>query len=710
MAGTMCPRANMGMSPGLQRVVSRRWLDIVMEPPATRAEWVSSTVPPGYATSALNNPEFINPGDNVSSVILQKAKLQMTKAGAVIAYTIYSFISGFRFNIAEAKRSGLPFIVAPIFPNSFFWLASYRFWIPLIKSLPRTWWERWLDLVTPDDVSRRRYRVFANESDTFFIVSSGARCLMTADAECIHQITTRQTDFPKPIEMYEVLRQFGENVISAEGAVWRMHRKVTSSAFNERNAALVFRESIRQAQSLVNTWTGRGDADGPTIYSVERDTLRLSLYIISYVGFGVRLSWPGEALPPGADAQALKYGSSQLPAGHKMSLMESTEVLMENIRLLLAVPKWILKLIPSDKTRKAVLAYEEYTKYMDEMLDEKIDEARKGDHAGEGMDFMGALVRAKHTSDEKKAGSGGGGSSVETSLTREDILGNAFVLLIAGHETIANTLHFAFLELAANPRAQRQLQREIDQLLGDSDPNTWEYDALMNPMMDSMIGAVMNETLRLIPALTKISKRVTPNQDQVVSLNGQKHVIPKGTLIGLASSSVQCNPRYWPARPSRVHLGKDDLEDFVPDRWFRTTEPEKNVNVETEEVSRTRQGSLNGTMFRPERGAYNPFGAGPRSCLGRRVAQVEVVATLAVVFQKYSIELAVDEWATDEEVSVLDKGEMARVYRRAQDKCRETIGRSWTIITLGFHGQYRVPVRLVPRGGERFVGWVDGDE
>ncbi|KAK2745042.1 hypothetical protein FQN55_006399 [Onygenales sp. PD_40] len=672
MAGTMCPRANMGMSPGLQRVVSRRWLDIVME--ITRC-------PP--------------------------------MAGAVIAYTIYSFISGFRFNIAEAKRSGLPYIVAPIFPNSFFWLASYRFWIPLIKSLPRTWWERWLDLVTPDDVSRRRYRVFANESDTFFIVSSGARCLMTADAECIHQITTRQTDFPKPIEMYEVLRQFGENVISAEGAIWRMHRKVTSAAFNERNAGLVFRESIRQAQSLVNTWTGRGDADGPTIYSVERDTLRLSLYIISYVGFGVRLSWPGEALPPGADAQALKYGSSQLPAGHKMSLMESTEVLMENIRLLLAVPKWILKLIPSDKTRKAALAYEEYTKYMDEMLDEKIDEARKGDHAEEGMDFMGALVRAKHTSDEKKAGPEEEKSSVTTSLAREDILGNAFVLLIAGHETIANTLHFAFLELAANPRAQRQLQRDIDQLLGASDPNTWEYGALMNPMMDSMIGAVMNETLRLIPALTKISKRVTPNQDQAVSLNGQKHVISKGTLIGLASSSVQCNPRYWPTRPSRVHMGKDDLEDFVPDRWFRTAETENNGNAETKEVSRTRQGSLNRsprTMFRPERGAYNPFGAGPRSCLGRRVAQVEVVATLAVVFRKYSIELAVDEWATDEEVSVMDKGEMARVYRRAQDKCRETIGRSWTIITLGLHGQYRVPVRLVPRGGERFVGWVDGDE
>ncbi|KAK2810188.1 hypothetical protein FQN50_003158 [Emmonsiellopsis sp. PD_5] len=662
------------------------------------------------------------------------ADLPLLIVGAAIAYTIYSFISGLQFNIAEAKRSGLPYIVArmfkfmqstsiscrtltfdvilletAIFPNSFFWLASYKFWIPLIKSLPRTWWERWLDLVTPDDVSRRRYRVFANESDTFLIVSSRARCLMTADAECIHQITTRQTDFPKPIEMYEVLRQFGENVISAEGAVWRMHRKVTSAAFNERNAGLVFRESIRQAQSLVNAWTGRGDADGPTIYSVERDTLRLSLYIISYVGFGVRLSWPGEALPPGADAQALKYGSSQLPAGHKMSLMESTEVLMENIRLLLAVPRWILKLVPSNKTRKAVLAYEEYTKYMDEMLDEKIDEARKGDHAEEGMDFMGALVRAKHTNDEKEAGPGKKKTSIiTTSLTREDILGNAFVLLIAGHETIANTLHFAFLELAANPRAQRQLQREIDQLVGDSDPNTWEYDALMNPMMDSMIGAVMNETLRLIPALTKISKRVTPSKDQVISLNGEKHVIPKGTLIGLASGSVQCNPRYWPARPSRVNLGKGDLEDFVPDRWFRTAETRNNDNAEPEEIS-----SSNGspkTMFHPERGAYNPFSAGPRSCLGRRVAQVEVVATLAVVFRKYSIELAVDEWATDEEVGVMDKGEMARVYRKAQDKCRETIGRSWTIITLGLHGRYRVPVRLVPRGGERFVGWVDGDE
>ena len=163
---------------------------------------------------------------------------------------------------------------------------------------------------------------------------------MTANAECIHQITSRPERFPKPVEAYEVLRQFGENVITADGAIWRMHRKATSAAFNERSTALVFRQTIDQAESLVKNWNSRGS--NQVIKTVEQDTLRLALHIICYVGFGVRLSWPGDSLPSDSDAQATKYDSHTLPTGHKMSLKDSAEILMENITTLLALPKRIL--------------------------------------------------------------------------------------------------------------------------------------------------------------------------------------------------------------------------------------------------------------------------------------------------------------------------------------------------------------------------------
>jgi len=42
---------------------------------------------------------------------------------------------------------------------------------------------------------------------------------------------------------------------------------------------------------------------------------------------------------------------------------------------------------------------------------------------------------------------------------------------------------------------------------------------------------------------------------------------------------------------------------------------------------------------------------GARSCLGRRLDQVKVIVVLSVIFQRYSLELAVDEWATDDEVA-----------------------------------------------------------
>jgi cytochrome P450 len=73
------------------------------------------------------------------------------------------------------------------------------------------------------------------------------------------------------------------------------------------------------------------------------------------------------------------------------------------------------------------------------------------------------------------------------------------------------------------------------------------------------------------------------------------------------------------------------------------------------------QGSdIASSLFRPPRGAYLPFSEGYRACLSRRFAQVEIIAVLAVLFREYSVELAVDEWASDEEVDKMPVGGVER--------------------------------------------------
>lgn len=79
-----------------------------------------------------------------------------------------------------------------------------------------------------------------------------------------------------------------------------------------------------------------------------------------------------------------------------------------------------------------------------------------------------------------------------------------------------------------------------------------------------------------------------------------------------------------------------------------------------------------------------------------------------MIFQKYSVELAVDEWATDDEVAKTSDEQRRKVYKKAQDKARRTIRSATTHITLGLHEDPGfIPVRVVRKGEERFLNIVE---
>jgi cytochrome P450 len=365
-------------------------------------------------------------------------------------------------------------------------------------------------------------------------------------------------------------------------------------------------------------------------------------------------------------------------------------------------------MMPFKKTQLAADSHGEFSKYMHELMDEKIEEARKGEHV-DGMDLMGQLVRSSYatrTNDDQQ-----GMQFKKGALSRDEIQGNAFIMLVAGHETTAGALHFILLELANNPASQRRLQKDIDEIFGEKEPSSWDYDTLINPMMASMLGACMNETLRMTPAVVEIPKKVPPKQEQVITIDGNSYLIPRSTIISLVAVSIHRNPRYWPGRPSQIHDGEDDINDWVPERWYRTnkntaksTESEV-ISPENDDFGGYKGPDTSSQLFRPERGSYIPFSDGPRSCLGRRIAQVEIIAALAVICRDYSLELAVDEWANDEEIERMNKDERRDIYAKAQSASRAKILGATSLLTLKMNDDY-VPVRMVKRGQERFVSWV----
>ena len=92
---------------------------------------------------------------------------------------------------------------------------------------------RW---IAPEWNWNRGYEAYKEmKSDMFIVVHADGCLLWVADADVVHDIVGRRDDFPKPIHVYGVLDIFGKNVVTTTGPLWRIHRKITSPQFNERN-------------------------------------------------------------------------------------------------------------------------------------------------------------------------------------------------------------------------------------------------------------------------------------------------------------------------------------------------------------------------------------------------------------------------------------------------------------------------------------------
>lgn len=547
-------------------------------------------------------------------------------------------------------------------------------------------------------------------SDIFFTVSPGRIQLWVADADAINQITTRRNDFPKPLKLYKSLDLYGKSVVSTEGSTWRQHRKITAPSFSEKNNELVFTESLHHTQALLKLWTGVDGDESRTVSDPAADTMRFALYVISRAGFGVRVLWPHEEREQeAAGRNELSMGSKPLP-GHKMSYREALNSLLENIIWTQVFPKWFLAYSPFKSHKHLYTAMNEWGKYMEEIYEAKKMEIQS-DQKSEGLDLFGALIKGAGMTSE--ADRNNGQAAQKQTLSDSDIFGNAFVFMLAGHETTANVLHFSLVFLALNWNTQKRLQEDTDKTLQGKPISEWDYDEDFPKLFAGMGAAVMNETLRVIPAITGIPKTTMKDRPQPITLRGRQVVVPGDCHIALNGPAVHRHPRYWPCvSDGQGQSTSSDLDQFKPERWLvdagdssSASNTDHPVSFDDEDMKGPSGLDTSPSLFKPIKGSYIPFSDGYRSCLGRRFAQVEILAALAVIFRDYSVELAVDQFSSDEQIDLMPKGgpERQKVWQKAADRANYLLREALlSIITLQMRGS-QIPLRLVKRGNERFV-------
>ncbi|KAI9675583.1 MAG: hypothetical protein M1817_000949 [Caeruleum heppii] len=628
---------------------------------------------------------------------------------------LYSTYRSFSRHLSEAKQSGIRYVIVPVFIYKRLWLFTQELWLPLIRKLPSSWTAPWITYIESQWPWAQGFRPFKDlDADTFLAVSPGGSILWTCEPEAISQISTRRNDFPKPIEMYKVLNVYGPNVVGTEGMVWRHHRKTTAPQFTEENNRLVWSETLDQMQLMMDSWMGsEGQASVP-IPELSSDIMRVTLHIISRAGFGKKLLWPGQGQQEQDESisrmQSSTMGtvkvqdSAAIPPGHLLSYKDALAAVLSNLLWIILLPHSLLKNSPLQMHKRAWSAFTEWGDYMNELMTEKKAAVRDGT-TEEGLDLMGALVRGAGISNNAPNGHVKSSAQKATSkgqlLSDDEIIGNAFVFLLAGHETTAGSLNHAILYLACDPSSQLRLQKDLDSVFGDRPVKDWDFEKDIGRLFNGMAGAVMSETLRLMPPVIAIPKS-TQAQPQALTLGGKRVVVPANTYIMLDAVAAHRNPKYWPGDSS-------ELDEFQPDRWFTDTASFTGVasangdSKQEEDLADIADGNHPSTLFSPVRGAYVPFSDGYRACLGRRFAQVEFLGALAMIFRHHSIELDVGQWAEAADVQRMPVGGKERrdLWERARNDTREKMTHGMESRRTLLMSE-NVRVRIVKRGQEMF--------
>ncbi|KAA8576990.1 hypothetical protein EYC84_007014 [Monilinia fructicola] len=612
----------------------------------------------------------------------------------LVFWRVGNAYNGFREYRRRAVKTGFPVVETPLAPIGLSNILTLKFIIPILERLPITQHWKWLSI--------------ANHRNSFLNLRS--------TYEIHAQFTARKNDFVKPVKNYRVMDVFGRNILTTEGEEWRRHKRIVGKSFGERSMGLVWEESLRQAEGMVGVWGRRmrkirNEGGRKSLEDEElrvddagSDTAILSLHVICAAGFGVPQLWEGqenEEVGKGTGREegngAPDLGLNRPIGNHTLGFKDCLNFVLSGLLLIFLWPQWALKFSPIKRHGEVYKAFKETTQYVTELLEHKKKQMAAEEHDRDTMDLMGKARSPASNCESKHS---------DAPLTESEIKSNAFIFLLAGHETTASSIHLCFVYLAMSLASQSSMQNDIDAIVGSKCPSAWTYMNDFSRLYNSMVGAVLNEELRLMPIADTIPK-VTAGE-QRVTVDGKEMLVPDGTFIHLNTVGTNRNPRYWPHE--KLEGGRTDLDNFVPERWLlsKTGETHHDLKGKGENVmdaeGEESSSEETATLFKPVKGAFISFSEGPRSCPGRKFAQVEITAVLAVIFQKYSVELDVCRWASDEDVNRMNSEERKELYGMAIRETNEVLRRcNQAQIVLKMAKEDKVPLRFVERGRERFA-------
>ncbi len=365
--------------------------------------------------------------------------------------------------------------------------------------------------------------------------------------EYIQQVLVEQADkFEKADLDHKIFDTFlGKGLINSEGDFHRRQRRLMQPAFHSKRINTYAEVMVNYAEQMTEAWKGQTQVD------IHEAMSTLTRRIVLKTLFDTDESPETEQIA--ASVETLNHLSE------------------DSYKRGFTFPDW-LPVPPVRKSRKAVAE-------VDKLILGIIEQRRKT--GGDQGDLLSMLLLAQDEDD--------GGQ-----MTDHQVRDEAVTLFLAGHETTANTLAWAFYLLAKHPEVAAKLTEELDRVLGGRAPTLQDLGQL------TYTDWVIKEAMRLYPPAWVLNAR-TPQVD--VEIDG--YTILKGSSVFISPYVMHHDPRYFA-----------DPEAFKPERWANDFEK-----------------SL-------PRYVYFPFGGGPRVCIGNSFAMMEARLILANIAQEFEMQVA----------------------------------------------------------------------
>ncbi|CAP22232.1 Protein CBR-CYP-13A12 [Caenorhabditis briggsae] len=251
--------------------------------------------------------------------------------------------------------------------------------------------------------------------------------------------------------------------------------------------------------------------------------------------------------------------------------------------------------LPNIFKNPAIHIIRQVAQAVENRIAQRATDEKAGIEPGEPQDFIDLFLDAKsddveieNNEDFTKAG-----IKVTRQLTKDEIVGQCFVFLIAGFDTTALSLSYSSFLLATHPEVQKKLQEEIDRECPDPEITFDQLSKL------KYLECVVKETLRKYPLGAMANARRCMRSTKIGN-----YEIEEGIDILCDTWTLHADKNIW----------GEDAKEFKPERWESGDEQ----------------------FF--QKGGYIPFGLGPRQCIGMRLAYMEEKLLLCHILRKYTLE------------------------------------------------------------------------